>query len=233
MKTLLTSLVAALAVCLALGAEPTQAVGPPESAQAPHESTYLAQVYWPPYGYYHASTPAESYARGAAAWARARAEFNLRSSQARINRAEARRYELENQIRATETYFKMRLMNREYRAELRGPRPTPEQMKRLAAAGKPAPLSPSELDSITGEIAWPILLRDDRYADHRAQLEALFAERASADELSTTTYLKIDRTTKAMLAVLKNRITRVPQMDYIAAKRFIQSLAYEARQPTS
>lgn len=233
MKTLLTSLVAALAVCLTLGDEPTQAVGPPETAQAPHESTYLAQFYWPTYGYYHASTPAESYARGAAALARARADFNLRSSQARIARAEARRYELENQIRATETYFKMRLMNREYRAKLRGPRPTPEQMKRLAAAGKPAPLSPSELDSITGEIAWPILLRDGRYANHRAQLESLFAERASADELSTATYLKIDRTTKAMLAVLKKRITRVPQMDYIAAKRFLQSLAYEARQPTS
>ena len=89
------------------------------------------------------------------------------------------------------------------------------------------------MDFITGEITWPILLRADRYAEYRARLEALFAERASADELSTAGYLQIDRTAKAMLAELKRRITRVHQMDYIAAKRFIQSLAYEVRRPTS
>jgi hypothetical protein len=163
---------------------------------------------------------------------RAAGAYNLLSSQARIARAEARRYELENKLRATELYFKLRLMNREYRALLRGPRPTVEDLKRYAAAGRPERLSPSELDSVTGEISWPVLLRDDRYADYRAELETLFVERAASSQLSTFTYFAIQRTTRAFLNELEQRVRLVPQMDYIAAKRFIQSLAYEARQPT-
>jgi len=233
MRIPLTGFSAALVACLALGDVPTQAVGPPETVETPSETSYLSQIYWAPYGHYGASTPAGSYAWGAAGMTRAQGQYNLLSARARIAHAEARRYELENNLRATEVYFQMRLLNRDYRAKLRGPRATAEQLTRYAQAGKPERLSPSELDAVTGEISWPILLRDDRYADCRAELEALFVERAASDELSTTSYLKIDRTTKAMLAQLKRRMARVPQMDYVAAKRFIQSLAYEARQPES
>lgn len=162
---------------------------------------------------------------------RASGEYNLLSSQARIARAEARRYELENRLRATEVYFQMRLLNRQYRAMLRGPRPTLDALKRYAAAGRPDRLSPSELDAVTGEISWPVLLRDDRYTDYRAQLENLFAERAAADEISTASYLRIHRTTRSFLKALEKRVAYVPQMDYIAAKRFLQSLAFEAREP--
>ena len=139
--------------------------------------------------------------------ARARGQYNLLTARARVAAAEARRHELENRLRATELYFQIRELNRAYRAKLRGPRPTLEDLKRYAQATKPAPLSPSELDFITGQITWPILLRADRYAEYRAQLEALFAERTTADGLSTAGYLQIDRTAKAMLAELKRRST--------------------------
>jgi hypothetical protein len=233
MKTRLIGCVAALAVCAAASDASAQAADPLKSLGKIREAVYLAQIHWPPYGYYGAATPASAYARGLAAMTRAAGEYNLLSSRARVAHAEARRYELENKLRATEVYFKMRLMNREYRALLRGPRPTLDDLKRYAAAGRPERLSPSELDSVTGEISWPILLRDDRYADYRTRLEDLFAERAAAAELSTSTYLNIHRTTKAFLKELERRVARVPQMDYISAKRFLQSLVYEARQPTS
>ena len=216
MRTPLTGLVAALAACLALGEAPAR-----------------AQTYWAPSGYYGGATPASAYAHGAAAMARAAGQYNLLSAQGRIARAEARRIELENKLRATEVYFQMRLLNRAYRAKLRGPRATPEDMKRYADARRPARLSPSELNMITGEITWPILLRDERYGDYRARLEGLFAERAGPEGLSTSSYLEIHRTTRAFLDALQKRVACVPQMDYIAAKRFIQSLAYEARQGAS
>jgi hypothetical protein len=76
-------------------------------------------------------------------------------------------------------------------------------------------------------------LQSDRYAAHRARLESLFAERAGNDPLSPESHLAIDRTAKGMLSALKRQVWQVPQMDYIAAKRFLQSLAYEARQPTT
>ena len=124
MKTRLAGFVAALTACAALGDAPTQAADPPESIGNRPEITYLAQFYWPGYGY-HATTPAGSYALGAAAMTRARGQYNLLTARASVAAAEA------------------------------------------------------------------------------------------------------------MLAELKRRITRVHQMDYIAAKRFIQSLAYEVRRPTS
>jgi len=232
MKTRLAGLVAALTACAALGNMPIQAADPPESIGSRPDTTYLAQFYWPGYGY-HSATPAESYAMGAAALGRARGEYNLLTARARVAATEARRHELENRLRATELYFQIRDLNRAYRARRRGPRPTLDDLKRYAQATTPPPLSPSELDFITGEITWPMVLRADRYAEYRAQLEALFAERASGDEISAASYLQIDRTAKAMLAELKRRIRQVPQMDYIAAKRFIQSLAYEVRRPTS
>ena len=36
-----------------------------------------------------------------------------------------------------------------------------------------------------------------------------------------------------MLDELKGQIRDVPQMDYIAARRFVESLAYEATAPSS
>ena len=233
MTARLIGCVAVLAACAATAEVFAQAIRPPETLETFPETTHLAQIYPVPYGYYAASTPASAYARGVAAMTRAAGEYNLLSSQARIARAEARRYELENQLQATDTYFKMRLLNRQYRALLRGPRPTLDDLKRYAAAGRPERLSPSELDSVTGEISWPILLRDDRYADYRARLETLFVERAASAQISTSAYLNIHRTTRALLKELEKRVARVPQMDYIAAKRFIQSLAYEARQTSA
>ena len=233
MKTLVVGFVAVLGAGFATEEARAQAVGRPVSVATYPRPPYLAQVYWAPYGYRGASTAAGSYAWGVAAMTRAQGQYNLLSSQARIARAQARRYEMENRLRATEIYFQMRLVNKENRAKLRGPRPSSEDLERYAAAGRPARLSPSDFDHVTGEITWPVLLRDDRYADYRARLDALFAERAASDQLATDSHLSISRTAKAMLAALERRIGRVPQMDYIAAKRFIQSLAYEARQPAS
>ena len=64
---------------------------------------------------HHASTVAESYARGHADVVRARAQYNLLSSQAMLNLAEARRREVENRLMRTEAYFQMREINKKYR----------------------------------------------------------------------------------------------------------------------
>jgi len=42
-------------------------------------------------------------------------------------------------------------------------------------------------------------------------------------------YMKFDSTVKAMLAELKKQIREVPPSTWIAAKRFLESLSYEAR----
>jgi len=183
--------------------------------------------------YHHASTAAEGGLRGMASVARSAGAYNLQTSQAAINMTEAQSNYIKNRDEATNTYFQMREANREYRARERGPRPTMEALVRYAQAGKPKRLSPSELDSVAGSVSWPTLLQTDRYAKSRTQLEKLFAKRAEQGVISYEDQAQIAAATKAMLAELKGQVREVPQMDYIAAKRFIENLAYEARIPTS
>jgi hypothetical protein len=189
--------------------------------------------YWGRYPSYHASTAGESYARGFADVVRSQGQANLANSAAAINLTEAQRRNIDNREKWTNAYFEMRKSNKEYRDAERGSRPTMEQAVRWAQAGKPKRLSPGELDVVTGKINWPVLLTADRYGPYREPLEALFAERASAGALPWEALQKLDETADQMLADLKGQVREVPQMDYLAAKKFIQSLAYEAKQPSS
>ena len=182
--------------------------------------------------YHHASTAAEGALRGVASVARSAGEYNLQSSQAAINMTEAQKNQIENRDQWTNTYFQMRETNRQARAAERGERPTMEDMVRYAQAGKPKRLSPSEVDSVSGKIAWPVVLQGDQFASYRDDLEGLFAKRADHGALGLDDHMNVNKTTKAMLEELKGQVREVPQMDYIAAKRFVESLAYEGRTPS-
>jgi hypothetical protein len=179
--------------------------------------------------YRHASTPAEGFARGAAALLRARGEYLLLASHARVTAAEARRREIENRQQWIESSFQMREANRQLRAAERRPRPSRETLAAYARAGRPDRLSPGELDPATGQVSWPMLLLADAFAPYRAQIEALFADRAVDGELTVAGSLRIAETTKTMLAELKGRIAQLPASEYMAARQFLESLAYEVR----
>jgi hypothetical protein len=180
-----------------------------------------------------ASTAAEGFARGHAAAVAAHGHYNLMTAQARVVHAEAASREIENREQWIDSYFAMRAKNRQERAAERGPHPTVEQLQRIAATGRPAPLSPSEVDTATGAIAWPILLQEDDYRTFRSDVEGVFAQRAATGALSPDAVGKAKQATEAMLAELKSRVWDVSQQDYIAARRFIESLAYEVRSPAS
>jgi len=186
-------------------------------------------------GYYdnRASTPAEGAARGMSDIIRSQGQYNLATSAAAINVTEAQRRHIENREKWTNTYFQMRAENKAYRAAASRPKATMEDTVRWAQAGKPKRLSPSELDVVSGKINWPMLLQTDRFAKYRTELESLFTQRATAGATTKEVYWKISATTKSMLNELKGQISEVPPMDYTTARRFVQSLAYEARLPAS
>jgi hypothetical protein len=139
--------------------------------------------------------------------------------------------ETENRLRRTEAAFQIRQANRTARAAERGPRPTNEDLVRLAQSGRPARLSPRELDHLTGEVAWPLLLEEAHYDRYREALEALFAARAADGQIGPDAYREIDRLAGKMLELLKGCIHEVPPEEYMIARRFLESLAYEARLP--
>ncbi len=188
-----------------------------------------------------ASTAAQAYQQGLSDVIRSRGQANLLNSQALGNIEDARSKNMQNKLQWTQTYFEMRKMNRQYREAERGPTPSASAFERWAKDAAPDRLKSVQLDSITGRINWPTLLQQAQYAPLRAQLESDFEQRAERHgAIGPDVALNINSATNQMLQLLEDELqqsrvnnTPLPSYLYIDAKKFIQSLAYEARFPIS
>ncbi len=199
-------------------------------------TTDVVAAWGSPYGYGYpylrSATPFEGYARGIADVIRSRGDFNASTSTAAVNFTEARKRAIENAKFYVQTYFEVRDINKQqFDAEQRRLRGTPEDWARYAEAGKPKRLSPSELDVVTGEIRWPMLLTGQELTAYRVELEKAFAERAYHGVMASDSFMRVLRLTEGLVASLKTRIRDVPAEKYVVARRFLESLAYEAGQP--
>lgn len=184
------------------------------------------------YGWWgEAGTPQSSAARGLADVIRSQGQYNALTGQGLVSLSQAQRQFIENRKAGVENYFAVREINREMRAKERGRRGTYEDWVRYAQAGAPARLSPGELDHVSGRISWPVLLRSDKFANSRGELEKLFAFRAVSGQLSTDEFLRIDELTRGLADQLQTRVASLPPQEYVRAKRFVQSLSYEAMLP--
>lgn len=186
----------------------------------------LCQAQW----YYDnsASTPAGSYARGMADLIRSQGAKNLRDAQAAEKLEEARAKYMENRMQATDNYFRMQSMNRAYREDQRGPRPTPDELFRLAKLKAPDRLSPSELDPISGEIGWPILLRDEAFTPIRTRLDQMLLYWADhGNQLSIDQYTEMKATVDQFSNSLVAVVETAPPNAYAEARNFLESLSYE------
>lgn len=187
-----------------------------------------------PYVYYpvgpYSSTPAEAAMRGFSEVVRARAEAARAWSQALINYEEARSRYLENRQKWFETYLARKRIAEAYRAEREAKR---RPIRRTAAARqrRAVPrLSASEVDFATGRLRWPKTLEGGEYAEHRRQLEEAFvllAHTGSPAGLSEDAYSAV----RAMRAELLTHIREMPTSEYIAARRFLEALAYAVKAP--
>jgi hypothetical protein len=181
--------------------------------------------------YVEPGTPFSAAAHGWADMIGARGIYHALTGQAAVSFAEAQRQFIENHRAYVENYFAERQLNREMRAKERGRRATAEDLVRYARSGAPERLSPSELDLVSGRVAWPVLLRDDSFATYRDELDKLFGRRAMIGRLSTADFLRIDALTRQMTGALQRQVAHLPPQEYVHAKRFVQSLGYEATLP--
>jgi hypothetical protein len=183
------------------------------------------------YGHYHhASTAGEGYLNGWANNIRARGEYNYLSSLGMINVEEARSRSIDNKKKWADTYFEMRRMNESYRAANRKRPPTPEQVARYAKMASPDRLQSNELDPLVRTIYWPASLQRPEYEALRVQLDELFAaQNADNSGLGSENYREIRQVADAMVAGLRARFGEMDSAEYMQAKSFLDSLAYEAR----
>lgn len=180
-----------------------------------------------PYAYGYSSTPAEGALNGMGNVISSKGNYNLATSEAAINMTQAQSNQLQNHMQYEDTYFQMRAKNKAYREAERGPRPTEERLARIARAGVPKPASPSEVNPLNGAINWPSVLQQDSFAADRTTLEQLSAAKAAHGSLGFSDQMAARKTIESMFAKLKSQIRDVPTQDYIASKRFLNSMIYE------
>jgi hypothetical protein len=191
-------------------------------------NTADAQVYYPPRvprpvypsarvyvgSPHHASTAAESYARGYADVVRAQGQYNLLASQALVNLAEARRRETENRVAQTEAYFRMREINRSHRYGDRATQPS-----RYSITGR------KRVTQGAHESKPELALQDDVFESYRAVVERILENQATLAALSDRDRSAVTQASRAMESKLKDRIRQWSPQDYLAAKRFLATLS--------
>ena len=88
-----------------------------------------------------------------------------------------------------------------------------------------------ELDAVTGQIHWPVLLTGSEFDQQRAALEKVFAARAYHGVLGAEDFLNAVHVIDEMSATLAEHIRTFPRKSTSRPKSFLRSLAYEARLP--
>ena len=183
------------------------------------------------YGGGYASTAGEGFAIGMADCVRAAGMATMMGSVAASNLEDARSKYIDNQMKATQGYIERQRMAQSYQASLRRPPPTAEQLYRFAQQGLPRSLSASQLDPVTGDISWPVVLRDDDFDAYRDSTQQFFHDAIkNPHTFSYDSYHQLQQQSGDCLAMLKARIKEFRPNDYIEAKKFVESLTYAAQQ---
>lgn len=155
----------------------------------------------------------------------AKGDYNLATSAAAINMTQAQKQEIENRQQWTNTYFDMRATNRTAGGRA-SPRPTMEQLTRMAQEMAPKPLASGQMDQVSGRLNWPSALQQASFDSQREQLDQLFATRAKYGGLSYADQMTVRQTVEAMFDELKTQIRDIPPQDYVACRNFLNSVSY-------
>jgi hypothetical protein len=180
------------------------------------------------WGYGTPTTAAGSAMSGMSQVISSAGQYNLATSAAAVNMTQAQRNQIQNDMLATSTYFDMRAANRAARDAEAGPKPSMEQLVRIARQGTPKPLNTTQMDPVSGRLIWPDVLQDASFASQRSEVDEIFAKRASYGGLAYSDQAKVRQTIDAMFDELKARIRAIPPQDYVTSRSFLQSLVYAA-----
>lgn len=176
------------------------------------------------YVQHHSSTAEEGAQRGYADVVRSYGMANLLNAQAANQIEDARKQYIENRIKATQGYFELRSYVAESRNSLRRPLSL-EQYVRLAQVEAPQPLRATQLDPLTGMINWPAPLRKPEYEAFRQRIDRLLQDWAKGYAV----YGELPVACQEWAEQLQVDIMKFPPDDYIAAKKFLDSLAWSTR----
>jgi hypothetical protein len=202
------------------------------SASQPYQPSVPSSSSVSSYGGYYGGggggTVEGSILQGMASVVSAQGNYNLATSAAAVNLTQAQKQDIQNRMQGTEAYFQMQETNRAGVAAKRSSRLSEEQLVRIAAQAAPKPLDSSDVDPVSGQVNWPLLLQDDMFKKDRAIVEQLLAKQAAHGRLGIAEHEQIGDAIERISATLKAQIKNVPTQQYITAKNFLKTLMYGA-----
>jgi hypothetical protein len=167
-----------------------------------------------------------------AGWITAVANANSTDAKTLQTLQQLRSLVLDNNLKAAKTFYDKRKLCEDYRKLNPCKRPTQESMGRYSQASVPKRPVQFELASAPGRIYWPDVLLNEEFTDGRIQVESLFAQRKTvASGPGNSVSGEVQTAAAQMREQLQSKIRQMSPEEYLAARRFLESLAYEARFP--
>lgn len=201
-----------------------------DADEASAQYTWVRPAGYGGYGSYYplnwgGATVAGSYANGMGNLVRAQGAYNEMTAQANQAQQQAYSMQLDNRLKASQTYYELQRINREQTAAKK------QRESEIWAKNVPPPkrprLKPSQLDPVTGEITWDPLLLDERFKSYRDRIQVLFTQRAK--DPSSVSYFQVSQITGPMRNFLDTLITEFPTNVFFSARHFIDAVAEESR----
>lgn len=179
-------------------------------------------------GFNSGSTPFNNGMNGQATIVTGLGALELGTAQGNVLNQQATSIYLNNYKQAVSTYYDVRRIHDNARAEHERVPSTREQRELAAKVSVPPRLTKDEFDSATGKITWPDVLTGESFADYRTHLEKLFSERLNLGGGRGSDNCHAIRTvTGQMQGRLQSIAASLSPQEYTVGHKFIASLAYE------
>ncbi|QDT64913.1 hypothetical protein [Calycomorphotria hydatis] len=187
-----------------------------------------------PYAYNLGGTGYDPYAQRGMAMSeiiRSQGEYNLNTAQALSEYEDARSKYIDNRVKALQAYQERKRMGQAWRDQ--------EQEKKRAQAAnyidhmektsEPDRLGPDEFNPRSGTLDWPIALQTDQFTESRNKIDELMQVRNYTSGADS----EILTLASSMLDQLRSMIHSLAPPEYIAARKFLEGLMSEIRNPRS
>ena len=167
-----------------------------------------------------------------AAWITAVSEANATNAKTLQTLEQVRGLRLDNALKTATTFYEKRKLHDGYQGLSTYERPTKEDLYRYSKASLPQRPANYQLEPVKGKIFWPEVFQQEEFYVLRSQLDCLFAQRTAVNDTPGGNVSgQVQEVTAQMHEQLRGKVRQMSPTEYLAARKFVDSLAFEARFP--
>ena len=168
---------------------------------------------------------------------RSKGQYQLDTSKARINNAQANAMDMQNRKQLSKDYLETQNVNKQDRFGDYADRKKQHEKDALfqyGSEGRPTRLTSSELDPVTGQVTWPIVLEAPAFSQYTKPIDEAFVTRAETkSRFNYKTYKQVNKDCDGIDDELRSQMKEIGTNDYATAKGFVKRLKREVRNAAS